>query len=92
LEQRPDLARRVSQIDVSDLRDVTVTFKGDTTVVRVGDEAFAERIEQYLELAPALNQRVADIDYVDVRFNDRVYVKPVSSRSLAAAARVADRP
>ncbi len=89
LDRRPDLAGRISQIDVSDVRDAAVTFKGDTTVVRVGDEAFAERIEQYLELAPVLNERVADIDYVDVRFDDRVYVKSLTSRSAArrAAAR-----
>jgi cell division protein FtsQ len=83
LERRPDLAGRISQIDVSDVRDAAVTFKGDTTVVRVGDEAFAERLESYLELAPALTERVRDIDYVDLRFDERVYVKPRASNSLA---------
>jgi cell division protein FtsQ len=80
LDGRPDLARRISQIDVSDVRDAAVTFKGDTTVVRVGDSAFAERLESYLELAPALNERVQEIDYVDLRFDERVYVKPRTSR------------
>jgi cell division protein FtsQ len=80
LERRPDLARRISQIDVSDVRDAAVTFKGDTAVVRVGDDAFAERLESYLELAPTLIERVQEIDYVDLRFDDRVYVKPSRSR------------
>jgi cell division protein FtsQ len=80
LERRPDLARRISQIDVSDARDAAVTFKGDTAMVRVGDDAFAERLQSYLDLAPTLVERVQEIDYVDLRFDDRVYVKPSNSR------------
>jgi cell division protein FtsQ len=80
LERRPDLARRISQIDVSDARDAAVTFKGDTAVVRVGDDAFAERLQSYLDLAPTLVERVQEIDYVDLRFDDRVYVKPSNTR------------
>jgi cell division protein FtsQ len=83
LERRPDLAGRISQIDVSDVRDAAVTFKGDTAVVRVGDDAFVERLQSYLELAPALMERVQEIDYVDLRFDERVYVKPRASRPLA---------
>ena len=30
-------------------------------------------------------ERVADIDYVDLRFDDRVYVRPVGKRPRAAA-------
>lgn len=76
LQARPDLARRVSQIDVSDLRDAVVILKGDTALVRVGDDQFAERLQSYVDLAPALRQRVPDIDYVDLRFGERVYVRP----------------
>ena len=31
----------------------------------------------FLDLAPALRERVADIDYVDLRFGERLYVRPV---------------
>ena len=81
----PALARRVSQIDVTDVRDVTVILKGDTTVVRVGDERFAERLQSYLDLSPALRERVPDIDYVDLRFDERVYVRPQGRGSLKAS-------
>lgn len=80
LQSRPDLAKRVSQIDVTDLRDVVVVLKGDTVLVRIGDEQFAERIQSYLDLAPALRERVPDIDYVDLRFGERVYVRPAERR------------
>ena len=76
LQARPDLMKRVSQIDVADAHDAAVIIKDDTTLIRLGDDAFIERLQSYLDLAPALRERVPDIDSVDLRFGDRVYVKP----------------
>ena len=81
LQGKPSLARRVSEIDVSDVHDAVLILKGDTALVRVGSEQFAERLQSYLDLAPALRERVASIDYVDLRFDERVYVRPTQSRS-----------
>jgi len=36
-----------------------------------------ERLQSYVDVAPALRERVQDIDYVDLRFEDRLYVRPV---------------
>lgn len=76
LQGRPDLAGRVSQIDVTDVHDAAVIFKGDTALVRIGEDRFVERLQSYLELASALRQKVPQIDYVDLRFGERVYVRP----------------
>jgi cell division protein FtsQ len=76
LQTRPDLVKRVSEIDVSDARDAVLLLKGDTALVRVGHERFAERLQSYLDLVPALRARIAAIDYVDLRFDERVYVRP----------------
>ena len=76
LQGRPDLAGRVSQIDVTDVRDAVVLLKGDTALIRIGDDQFAERLQSYLDLAPALREKVPQIDYVDLRFGERVYVRP----------------
>jgi cell division protein FtsQ len=76
LTRRPDLARRVSQIDVSDSRDAVVILKNDTVLVRVGEDHFVDRLQAYIDLAPALRDRIPDIDYVDLRFDERVYVRP----------------
>jgi cell division protein FtsQ len=81
LHSRPDLAGRVSQVDVSDIRDAVVILKDDTTLIRVGDDQFAERLQSYIDLAPALRERVPRIDYVDLRFGERVYVRPQGSAS-----------
>jgi cell division protein FtsQ len=87
LRTKPTLARRVSQVDVSDPRDAMVIVKGDTALVRLGDEQFVERLQSYLDLAPALRERVPDIDYVDLRFDERVYVRPQASGPRAQKAR-----
>jgi cell division protein FtsQ len=79
LEARPDLAKRVSQVDVRDVRDAVVILKNDPALVRLGDDQFVERLQSYLDLAPALRERVDDIDYVDLRFDDRIYVRPHAS-------------
>jgi cell division protein FtsQ len=70
------IGRRVSQIDVSDARDAVVILDGDTALLHLGDARFVERLESYLELAPTLRARVPEIDYVDLRFDERVYVRP----------------
>jgi cell division protein FtsQ len=81
LRAKPDLARRVSQVDVTDPRDAVVILDGDTALVRVGDDQFLERLQTYVDLVPALRERVAEIDYVDMRFDERVYVRPQPARS-----------
>lgn len=87
--QQADLLARISQIDVSDAYDAVVILDGDTTRLRLGDRDFAARLHDYLELAPALRERVADIDYVDLRFGERLYVRPrgAGARRAVAAAR-----
>ena len=86
LQARPDLAKRVSQIDVSDVRDAVLLLKDDTALVRVGTDQFVERLQSYIDLAPALRERVAAIDYVDLRFDERVYVRPQGSDKPRPAA------
>jgi cell division protein FtsQ len=79
LQARPDLAGRVSEIDVTDVRDAVVILKNDTAALRLGDEQFVDRLQAYLDLAPALRERVERIDYVDLRFDERIYVRPLGS-------------
>jgi cell division protein FtsQ len=83
LQGHPDLEGRVSQIDVTNPRDAVVILEGDTALIRVGTEQFAERLQSYVDVAPTLRGQVPDIDYVDVRFGERVYVKGQSSRGAS---------
>ncbi|MCC6991099.1 MAG: FtsQ-type POTRA domain-containing protein [Acidobacteria bacterium] len=70
------LAARVSQIDVRDARDAVVLLDGDTVLLRLGDRDFATRLQDYLDVATALKDRVTPIDTVDLRFGERMYVRP----------------
>ena len=81
---RPEIARQVSQIDVSDPHNAVVILEGDTALLRIGDTEFVERLQQYLDLAPALRERMAGIDYVDLRFDERLYVRPQKPAAVVA--------
>ncbi|MEO8677573.1 MAG: FtsQ-type POTRA domain-containing protein [Vicinamibacterales bacterium] len=87
LAARPELAKRVSQIDVSDLHNAVVILDGDTALLRLGEAEFVERLQQYVDLAPALRERLAGIDYVDLRFDERLYVRPARPVPANAQAR-----
>ncbi len=76
LAERKELARRVSQIDVADLHDAVVMLDGDTAQLHLGEDRFVSRLQSYIDLAPTLRKRVDQIDYVDLRFDDRIYVRP----------------
>jgi cell division protein FtsQ len=89
---------QISQIDVSDARNAVVLLDGDPTLLRLGNDRFVERLQSYHELAPALREQVPAIDYVDLRFDERVYVRPVRAmqarpgRAKAAPAKGGRRP
>jgi cell division septal protein FtsQ len=70
------LESRLSQIDVTDAHDAVVLLDGDDALLHLGEERFRERLNSYLEYAERLRERIPDIDSVDLRFEERVYVKP----------------
>ena len=86
---RPDLARRISQVDVSDPRNAVVIVDQDTARIRLGDERFVERLQSYVDLASTLHEQVPAIEYVDLRFGERVYV---GSQAGVVPARAAGPP
>jgi cell division protein FtsQ len=76
INTKPGIARRLSQVDVSDAHNAVVILTGDAAMIQLGEDQFLARLQSYLDLAPTLHERVADIDYVDLRFDDRIYVRP----------------
>jgi cell division septal protein FtsQ len=85
----PDISSRLSQIDVTDPRNASVILTDDPEIeLFLGEDRFLARLQSYLDLASALRERVPEIDYVDLRFDDRIYVRPASGSkrtSLAAS-------
>jgi cell division septal protein FtsQ len=78
LSARKDIAQRISQIDVRDAHDAVVLLQDDAALLHLGEDKFLERVQSYVDLAPALRKTVPDIDYVDLRFDQRLYVRPAS--------------
>jgi cell division protein FtsQ len=86
LRTNPEIARRLSQVDVSDLHNASVILAGDPAVIYLGEDQFLPRLRAYLELASTLRARVADIDSVDLRFDGRIYVRPAGQARKSADA------
>ena len=55
-------------------------LQDDAALLHLGEDKFLERLQSYVDLAPALREQVREIDYVDLRFGDRVYVRPAGKR------------
>jgi cell division protein FtsQ len=92
LKVKPAVARRLSQVDVSDVHNASVILTGDPAVIHIGEDQFLPRIESYLELAAAVHEQVADIDYVDLRFDDRIYVRPTKAAPIDARSPAQRKP
>ena len=88
LKPKPDVARRLSQVDVRDVHNAAVVLAGDPAVIYVGEERFLQRLESYLDLSGALRERVPDIDYVDLRFEGQIYVRPAGTTGKSGAVKV----
>jgi cell division septal protein FtsQ len=86
LAARADLRRRISQVDVSNARDLVAILDSGPAALHLGDARFVERLTTYFEISQALHDQFSDLDYVDLRFDERVFVRP-RGRALAAVKR-----
>ena len=71
----------MSQIDVSDTRDVVVLLD-DSPRCCTWATAVRRALKMYLELAPTLAQQFKDVDSVDLRFDERAarWMRPRSTQ------------
>jgi len=90
--QHGDLADRVSQVDVANPHDAVVLLDGDPARIHLGEREFVARLLRYLEVASALRAAVPNIDYVDVRFDRRVYVGPARDSGVPQRVALPRRP
>jgi cell division septal protein FtsQ len=70
------LLERVSQLDVNDARNVAVMLMHDPVRLQLGREHFGERVQAYLDMKDRLARMVTQVESVDLRFENRVYVRP----------------
>lgn len=75
----PALAKRLSEVNVSDEHNAAVILTGDRALLHVGTDHFVPRLVAYNDMSAAIRQRVPEIDSVDLRFEDRMFVRPVGN-------------
>lgn len=83
LSAAPALRQHVSQINVSNAHNLVALIDQDPALLYLGDRDFVARLQRYLEMAPTLKEQISDIDYVDLRFDERI---PVNRKRPATAA------
>jgi cell division septal protein FtsQ len=88
LSARPEWRRRLSQVDVTNAHDAVVLFDTAPAWLHLGDTAFVDRLGTYFELAPTLRERFQDVDYVDLRCGERVFVHARRQLADSPAVRV----
>ena len=69
-------SRQLSQIDVSNARDAVVLPRTTRRSCTLATTSSVERLQSYVDLSPALHERVTNMEYADVRFDNHVYVRP----------------
>jgi len=74
LAAAPALRPHISQIDVSNAHNLVVLIDQDPALLHVGDKDFVARLQRYMEMASTLKEQIGEIDYVDLRFEDKVVV------------------
>jgi len=68
---------RIDRLDVTDLMDVVLTFKGSPTRLRLGDAQFGARTAEYLRNKDRWEREFGELESVHLWFADRVILKPV---------------
>jgi len=66
-----------NQIEIIVSRPQELTILIDGTVVKVGSGDYRRKLERLLELEGEIKKRNIPVDFIDLRFENRVIVKPV---------------
>jgi cell division septal protein FtsQ len=74
----------VETLDVSRTDSVGLLFKGQSTRIILGRERFSEKLREYWSNKDGWESQNGALEYVDLRFDDRVYLKPLPTVQVAA--------
>jgi len=78
IDDRPDkLSARLSEVDLTDLANLTVIPLDGNPRVHLGNEKQAERLERFFQIVDRARAENGPIAVIDMRFDDRVIVRPM---------------
>ncbi len=79
----PDIREEVEALDLSRIDSVSVTFRERPTRLVLGTDRFLEKIQFFLSSLSNLESSHGPLEYIDLRFDDRIYFKPLTVLSQA---------
>jgi cell division septal protein FtsQ len=82
------LRAEIEALDLSEYRNLTVRLKGSDTRLLLGEADFAAKLEAYLADRARL-ESFGSLQYVDLRFSDRIYIGLKHKRGAAPAGKEA---
>ncbi len=66
--------KKIDVLDLSEYENVVVRLKGSTTYLKLGADRFPEKLQSLQDWRPQLEE-FEPLEYVDLRFHDRLYFK-----------------
>ena len=76
LRELGELGAEVSEVEVEPSGDVKVVLRGRGELLRMAPPGYRQRFLTFLGLREELARRCPDAEYFDLRFKDRIFVKP----------------
>lgn len=73
----PSLRQSIESLDLSQMDAIRLAFREQSTRLLLGTERFQEKMELFWAILPSLENENGPLEYVDLRFDDRVYIKPL---------------
>jgi cell division protein FtsQ len=75
----------VESLDLSDAENVILQFRGSPTKIKLGAADFARNLDDCHKNIARLESEYGVLEYIDLRFPDRVYFKPLKVQPEAGA-------
>lgn len=74
----PEEKEQLEVLDLTEYENVTVRLKENQTRLILGNDRFSEKIRLYTRMQIKL-EKYGDLEYIDLRLHDRLYIKPRKS-------------
>lgn len=71
----PSERKIIESLDLTDYGNVTAKLEGSETSLILGSDGFSQKLKFFLEWH-ARAEKFGQLEYVDLRFQDRLYIKP----------------
>ena len=71
----PDEKEQIEVLDLTEYENISVRLKNYRTALILGNERFSQKLKLFTQLRARL-ERFGELEYVDLRFHDRLYIKP----------------